>query len=98
MIKSIKSKPLSQYWFKKKRLDLPPKAARKVQRVLTLMNTVETDAELFATFSTPGFKLQKYHERKYSDDWEIRISGNYRMLFRWDGTDINEVEYTDNTH
>lgn len=69
-----------------------------MQRVLKLMDKIETDAELFATFSTPGFKLQKYHEHKHDDDWEIRMSGNYRLLFRWDGTDIRDIEYTDTTH
>jgi len=98
MIKSIKSKSLDSYWFKGRRLDIPPKAARKVQRVLKLLDKIETDAELFETFNTPGFKLQRYHERKYKDDWEIWISGNYRMLFVWDGKNTREVEYTDDTH
>lgn len=98
MIKNIKTKKLREYWKKGRRLDLPPKAARKVERILSQMEKIETKGELLDAFKTPGFNLRPYYERNYDDDWEIRVSGNYRILFRWDGIDIRDIEYTDSTH
>lgn len=98
MIKNIRHKGIDNYWFKGKRLDLPPKAARKIQRTLKQLDNIESMAELLGAFSAPGFNLQKYHERNDDDDWEIRISGNWRMLFRWDGANICDIDYTDTTH
>ena len=42
----------------------------------------------------PGNRLEKLKgDRK--DQWSIRISGQYRVCFRWDGKDAWDVEVVD---
>jgi proteic killer suppression protein len=42
----------------------------------------------------PGNRLEKLKgDRK--DRWSIRISGQYRVCFRWDGKDASDVEIVD---
>lgn len=99
MIKSIKTKTLKEYWFKGKPMKLPQKAVRKLQRTLKQLDKIETMSELKETFVRPGFNLQKYKE--WGDGaWEIRVSGNWRLLFCFDPRSghTTEIEYTDETH
>lgn len=99
MIKSIKTKTLRDWWFKGKHIKLPSKAARKLQRTLKQLDKTETLAELKAVFSRPGFDFQKYKEWG-ENAWETRVSGNWRLLFRFDPETghTTEIEYTDETH
>lgn len=99
MIKNIKTKALEDYWYKGKPMKLPKKAARKLQRTLKQLDKVGTLSELKETFVLPGFNLQQYKEWG-KGAWEIRVSGNWRLLFRFDVESGNttEIEYTDNTH
>jgi proteic killer suppression protein len=42
----------------------------------------------------PGNRLEKLKgDRK--GQWSIRISGQYRVCFRWDGKDASDVEIVD---
>ena len=103
MIKSIKTKALAVYWFKDKlkgkRVRIQPKAtAQAVMDILDLLNATTTTGELMANFRTGSFKLQQYYERGFKDDWEIRVTGNYRILFRFDGANVERIEFTGETH
>ena len=80
-------------------MKLPKKAARKLQRTLKQLDNIETMSELKETFVLPGYNLQKYKEWG-NNAWEVRVSGNWRLLFRFDSKSghVTEIEYTDNTH
>ena len=99
MIKDIRTKSVALLWFKRNPSKLPAKLAKKLRPVLTALNSVTTMAELKATIDpTGGANFQKFYERGFDDDWEIRVSGNWRLLFRFDGSDILAIELTDETH
>ena len=106
MIKTFKTKNLKVWWNgtleeppKDKNMKLPQKAAKKLKAILKSLNAVRSFGELKETFSANGFNFQEY--KKYGDDWwEIRISGNYRLIFHFDKitADVTDIEYTDGTH
>lgn len=106
MIKSFKTKALNIWWEgtqeeppKDKAMKLPKKAVKKLKAILKSLNTVRSFEELKDTFSANSYNFQKYKERG-DDWWEIRVSGNYRLLFRFDlaTADVTGIEYTDETH
>lgn len=107
MIESFKSKNLEKWWStreaeepdKPKPIKVPPKAAKKLKALLFLMHGIRSMQELKEVFSAPGYNLQKY--KAWGDRaWEVRISGNYRVLFCFDPitADITDIKYTDETH
>ncbi|PZO47078.1 MAG: hypothetical protein DCF15_19490 [Phormidesmis priestleyi] len=106
MIRSFKTKALKVWWEgtqeeppKDKAMKLPQKAVKKLKAILKSLNTVRSFEELKDTFSANSYSFQKYKERG-SDWWEIRVSGNYRLLFHFNSAtaDVTGIEYTDETH
>ena len=83
---------------KDKDMKLPPNAAKKLKAILKSLNMVRSFGKLEDTFSVNSYKFQKYKER--DDWWEIRVIGNYRLLFRFDSAtfDVTGIEYSDKTH
>ncbi|MBE9066377.1 type II toxin-antitoxin system RelE/ParE family toxin [Leptolyngbya cf. ectocarpi LEGE 11479] len=106
MIQSFKTKNLEVWWKgtqeeppKDKNMKLPSKAAKKLKAILKSLNTVRSFGELKETFSANSYKFQKY--KKHGEDWwEIRVSGNYRLIFHFNKmtADVTGIEYTDGTH
>lgn len=106
MIKSFKTKNLKVWWEgtqetppKDKNMKVPDKAAKKLKAILKSLNAVRSFGELKETFSANSYNFQNYKERG-DDWWEIRVSGNYRLLFHFDKmtADVTGIEYTDKTH
>lgn len=106
MIKSFKTKALKVWWEgtqeeppKDKAMKLPKKAVKKLKAILKSLNAVRSFEELRDTFSANSYNFQKYVERG-NDWWEIRVSGNYRLLFHFNPitADVTGIEYTDATH
>ena len=42
----------------------------------------------------PGLKLHKL-EGKHADYWSVEVSGNWRIIFQFDGHDVVQVDYLD---
>jgi len=64
--------------------------AEKLSRVLLLLNR----ARIPANVNLPGWRL---HILKGNLDgfWSITISGNWRVIFRFAGNDVDLVDYLD---
>jgi plasmid maintenance system killer protein len=106
MIRSFKTKNLKVWWEgtqetppKDKNMKVPDKAAKKLKAILKSLNAVRSFEELKETFSANSYNFQNYKE-KGDDWWEIRVSGNYRLLFQFNKmtADVTGIEYTDRTH
>ncbi len=96
MIRTFSDKRLANFWEKDKPLKLPIKAAKKIDRILTLLNEADSKGKMLETFGSPGFNLKPFKGR--ADCWEIRVSGNYRLLFVYKDGNVYEIEYTDAIH
>jgi toxin HigB-1 len=67
-----------------------PQYARKLIRILGLLN-IAKEPEAMAL---PGFKLHQLGgDRK--GQWAISVSGNWRMVFTFEGTDATNVDLVD---
>jgi len=64
--------------------------AKRLARMLTFMDRAMAPEDL----DLPGWRL---HELKgdRKDFWSLSVSGNWRVIFRFTGTDIELVDYLD---
>lgn len=69
---------------------LPPHFLPRLGVVLDRMDDATTAQEL----DLPGYRLHQL-SGDLSGFWSIRISGNWRVVFRFDGRDIVDVRFVD---
>ncbi|WP_184589536.1 type II toxin-antitoxin system RelE/ParE family toxin [Pseudomonas nitroreducens] len=64
--------------------------ARRLARMLPFLNNAASPADV----AIPGWRL---HPLKGSLDgfWSLTVSGNWRMIFRFLGSDVELVDYLD---
>jgi len=91
MIVSISHKGLKLLWEKDNSTKLPPAHVDKIRRVLTVLDTIKT---LKPLQQIPGYRL---HALKGSlkGYWSVTITGNYRIIFRFENENVHDVDYID---
>jgi proteic killer suppression protein len=78
MIKSFRHKGLKDFWEKGSKKGIPPALAPRVERMLDALDAATEVSQL----NLPGFNLHRLKgDRK--DEWSIRVSGNYRLTFKF---------------
>ena len=69
---------------------ISPGLVPKVERVLARLDeATEPDA-----MNLPGFRLHPLRG-DLADHWAVRVSGNWRIIFRFDGRDVTDVDLVD---
>ncbi len=90
MIRTIKHRGLKRLYEHNDPRGVLSQYVQKIDRILFALDNAEaiTDVDL------PGFRLHalKGDQRGF---WSIRISGNWRIIFRFDGQDITDVDLVD---
>lgn len=64
--------------------------AAKLTLILTALEAAETPEHL----RLPAFKLHPL-KGKLKGHWSIWVNGNWRVTFRFDGQDVEQVDYLD---
>lgn len=67
---------------------LSPNHIARLQRILTALENATNPAEA----NRPGFHL---HPLKGSDRWSVRVSANWRVVFRFVDGEAVDVDYLD---
>jgi toxin HigB-1 len=62
----------------------------KLSRILSALDAAVVPTEL----NHPGYKLHQL-KGKLKDDWSIWVNGNWRITFRFVGSNIELVDYRD---
>ena len=90
MIVSIQHKGLRLLWTKNDASKLPAQQVRKIRNVLTMLNGAEEieDMNFVGSFLHP----LKGELRGF---WSITISGNYRMIFKFENGNAYLIDYLD---
>lgn len=91
MIKSFRHKGLKDFWENGSKKGIPSALAPRIERILDALDAATDVSQL----NLPGFNL---HQLKGSrkGEWSIRVSGNYRITFRFtkgDAYDVNLEDY-----
>ena len=90
MIKDFVHKGLERFFLTGSKAGIQAAHARKLQLILGRLNASAAPRDM----NLPGLYL---HELKgdRQGTWSVRVSGNWRVTFQFDGTDAVAVDYED---
>ena len=90
MIKTFKHKGLELFFLNEDKRGINPAHADRLGRILDRLDASMNPQDM----NLPGYKL---HPLKGKDDgaWAVWVSGNWRVTFKFEGTDAIEVNYLD---
>ena len=69
---------------------ISPSLIAKVERVLARLDVAATPEDM----NLPGLGLHPLKGDR-ADHWAVKVSGNWRVVFRFDGGDVRDVDLTD---
>jgi proteic killer suppression protein len=90
MIKSFRHKGLKQLFESGKARGVSSDLTKRLIRQLDFLNRATSPSDL----NLPGYR---WHELKgdRKGPWSISVSGNWRLTFKFQGTDAHEVDLED---
>ena len=91
MIRSFKHKGLEKYFTKVTASGIQTTAQSKRLRPILGRLSASTTAQ---DMDLPGLYLHQLRG-KNRGRWSVRVSGNWRITFKFDGTDAIDVDYED---
>ncbi|MBK7337524.1 MAG: type II toxin-antitoxin system RelE/ParE family toxin [Saprospirales bacterium] len=91
MIKSFGDKESERIWHGSYSRKFPTDIQAIARRKLRMINNAQDINDLRVP---PGNKLEKL-KGNLKDFWSIRINNQWRIIFKWIGSDAYEVQVTD---
>lgn len=91
MIESIAHKGLRLLWEKDDHSKLPVAQVDKIRRILEALDTIKN---LEPLRHIPGYRLHAL-AGKLKGFWSISVTGNYRIIFRFENENVYDVDYID---
>jgi toxin HigB-1 len=90
MIKSFRHKGIQNFFKTGSRAGIQSEHAEKLRRQLTVLNSASKPEEL----NIPGWRLHPLKD-DLAGHWSVRVSGNWRLTFRFEGENAILVDYQD---
>ena len=90
MIRSFRHAGLEKFFRTGSKAGIQPAHAKKLQSQLLALNEAESSQEM----NLAGWHLHPL-QGDLAGHWSVRVSGNWRMTFRFEGTDAVLVDYRD---
>jgi toxin HigB-1 len=90
MIKSFRHRGLQRLYERGDRSRINPTLVEKVETALGLLDVAETPEAV----NLPGYRLHPLRG-DLRGFWSIRVSGNWRIIFRFDDRDVCDVDLVD---
>lgn len=90
MIQSFRHKGLRRYFTTGSTTKIQPAHARKLRLILTLLDA----AEELKDMNYPGSDLHAL-KGEYASFHAVSVSGNWRVIFRFEDGDAYDVDYLD---
>ena len=90
MIVGFRHKGLKLLYEKGDRQRVPSEYAAKVERILARLDEAATPANM----DLPGFRLHPL-KGDLAGYWSVSVSGNWRIVFRFDGVHARDVDLID---
>jgi proteic killer suppression protein len=90
MIVSFRHKGLKLLFEKGDRRRVLPDYADKIERTLARLE----EASEVANMDLPGFRLHRL-KGDLAGSWSVTVSGNWRIVFRFEGGHANDVDLID---
>ena len=90
MIKSFKHKGLERFFYKGNVSGIQSAHAQRLQFILARLDIAQGASDM----DLPGLRLHKLKGAR-QDLWSVKVSGNWRVTFRFDGVFAEIVNYED---
>ena len=90
MIKTFSHKGLEDFFFDGTKKGIQPKHAGRISDILDRLDA----ATAIGDMNFPGSGLHLLEPKKRGV-WSVKVSGNWRITFRFKGGDAYEVDYLD---
>ena len=90
MIRSFRHKGLEDYHYDGMKKGIQPKHAERLADILDVLQAATTIQDV----DFPGSGLHPLQPRS-DERWTVKVSGNWRITFRFDDGDIYEVDCED---
>jgi proteic killer suppression protein len=88
VIRTFRSKPLRVYLETGRASGLGVRSVERVARMLRALDAAARPEQL----NLPGYH---FHALRGERRWSIRVTGNWRITFGWDGVDAIDVDLED---
>ena len=90
MILTFRHRGLEHLFEKGDRRRVSPGQVEKIERILARLDEAAAPGDM----NLPGFGLHPL-KGDLAAYWAVRVSGNWRIVFRFDGGDVRDVDLTD---
>lgn len=90
MIVSLGNKALKLYYEKGDASKLQPQHVSKIRLILSRLDA----AKLPKDMDVPGYNLHQL-TGDMKEFWAVKVDKNYRIIFRFVGEDVQDVDYID---
>jgi proteic killer suppression protein len=90
MIRSFKHGGLETFFKTGSKRGINPAHASKLEDRLLALDAAECAEDM----NLPGWHLHPLHN-ELAEHWSVRVSGNWRITFRFEGNDAILVDYQD---
>jgi proteic killer suppression protein len=90
MIRSFRHAGIEKFYRTDSKAGIQPVHAAKLRRQLSLLDAAGSPEEM----NVPGWHLHPL-EGRLKGHWSVRVSGNWRLTFRFEGEDAILVDYQD---
>lgn len=90
MILNFRHRGLANLYERGDRRRIPPEYADKIDRVLARLDVATQPSDM----DLPGYRLHPLRG-ELSGMWSVRVSGNWRIVFRFDGSNVRDVDFVD---
>jgi toxin HigB-1 len=90
VIRTFKHRGLERFFLTGSKSGIQPAHANRIRLILGRLNASSAPADM----GLPGLYLHELKGR-LSGRWSVRVSGNWRITFKFEGPDAIEVDYED---
>lgn len=90
MIVSFQHKALERLYETGERRGVPPAFVHKVERILARLDVATVPSNM----NLPGYRLHPLSGDRMGY-WSVRVSGNWRIIFRFRGMNVCDVDLVD---
>ena len=90
MISGFRHRGLERLFEKGDPRRIPPGLIAKVERVLARLDVAANPEDM----NLPGWRLHPLKGDR-AGYWAVKVSANWRVVFRFDGGDVRDVDLTD---
>ncbi len=90
MIRSFRHRGLKRLYEHGDASKLPPQALNRIENILARLDAADSPKAM----DLPGYRLHRL-SGDLKNFWSVRVTGNYRIIFRFEGGEVHDVELLD---